>query len=115
MLSKEEQCVCKIYNIYPRKIKDKQLLEIMELLTYYFGELKFLSMISPMDCSIMATSPETTVVDEEYPLMGTGWCIKEAILKQIQTPPAVCDTDFYEDVRNVLLTPFEKLMEYIFG
>ena len=115
MVTEIEKELCLFYGLSPRKITNKQVLGILELLIRHFKEIKFL------DCSFDNCNYDLYSIietdkyrdDEEQPFCGCGWDIKDVILNQCLDEEALENFDFKEDLKYLLMNPFEKIAEIL--
>lgn len=116
MPSDGERYFCNLYNVHPRRIRSRQILQILQTAIEIFDFVKLQNM-ETFNCnySLLAECPETDPIDDEYPFIGTGWEIKDVVLSLASSEQAVCDPEFYTEVRHILLTKFEKAIEFMKG
>ena len=117
MITDLEKEVCRFYNLKPRTISDKKILQIIELIIRDFRQISFYEHQWD-NCNYDLSSEIPSKIerdDEERPFIGTGWCIKDVILSQMLDEEAICNLDFYDSVRWLLMNNLEKAKEIIWN
>jgi hypothetical protein len=117
MASELEKEVCRFYNVSEKRISNKKLLNILELIIIYFGKITF-NDCENFVCNYSMSSEIPTNIqrdEEDYPFIGTGYTIKDVILTQILDEECIDNRAFFEAVRDELTSPLQKLANFLWG
>lgn len=108
-----EKEVCITYNVSNKKISNKTLFNILEILIKQFYEIKLADAeVWNCDYDIYAQIGEEdkNCGDEECPdNIGTGWGLRETILSMLLCDRVLKDSFCYDDIRWQLMSNLEKL------
>ena len=114
-----DQFVCEKYKVKNKKISDKKLFKILEILIKQFYEIKLADAeVWNCDYDIYAQIGEEdkNSGDEECPdNIGTGWGLREAILSAIVSDRVLYDEFAYDEIRWGLMSSPERLIDIIKG
>ena len=110
-----EKEVCRFYNVSEKRISDKKLLKILELIIMYFGKIEFFDVENSI-CNYSLCSEIPTQIDrdeDDYPFMGTDWDIRQVILTQILDEECIDNRAFFEAVQDELMSVWEKIAKFL--
>ena len=111
-----EKEVCKKFKVKEKRITDKIILDLLELLTMNFGD------IGIIDCeqdncnySLLVELGEPVYHDDEMGPgnQGYGWNIREAVLSSLLSDKIKEDSFVYDDIQYILMNKWEKIKENI--
>ena len=115
MIGDLEKRFCEYYELKPGIIKGDKLLSILELLTIYLGKIELHDM-ERHNCNysfyLLADKHEERT-ENDWPLCGTGWGIKDCILNLCLDSELYNNDNFKEDLQYLLFTPMEKIKQFL--
>lgn len=108
-----EKEVCKTYKVSPKKISNKTLFNILEILVKQFYDVRFID-CEACNCSYSIAGiigEETKNFDDEKgpDNYGCGWDLRETVLSAILCDRVLKDSFCYDDIRWQLMSNFEKV------
>lgn len=99
------------YKLSPKRLKAEDILMIQTLLVRHFKEVSLRDWsFDNCDYDLSASCPEIKKKDdEEYPFIGCGWNMGEAILSLACSEDALSNIDFVEELKYNLNSKFYEL------
>jgi len=115
-----EKNVCKEYGLKPRRISDKQILDIMEAILFYYGTLELRDLTYQDSDGLYAEIPlDRKYVPDNYdekPPVNAGYSdtLRETILSLILSEQ-ILNSMIKDDIQYLLMNRWERLKETIWG
>jgi len=116
-----EKEVCKAYGLSPRRITDKQVLDIMEAILINYGTLELRDLAYQDSDGLYAEVPlDRKYVPDDYdekPPVNAGYSatLKDTILSLMLCEQILGSWLTKDDIQYLLMTKFERLKETIWG
>ena len=115
-----EQEVCKIYKVKPKRISDKMILDLMEVILEHYGNLSLCDLeVTQNAYGFYAEIPEDKKYKEEYydekPPVNAGYSdnLRKTILSLLCCDQIKESIFCYDDIRWKLMSSWEKMKEVI--
>lgn len=123
MPTRLEKEVCKEYNLSPRKISDKQILDIMELIIINYGTLELRDLESQDSDGFYVEVPldrKYQVYDHDYderPAENVGYSdnLRNTILNLLCCEQIRNSLFLHDDIQYLLMNRWERFKETIWG
>ena len=123
MPTKLEKEVCEEYNLRPRKISDKQILDIMELIIINYGTLELRDLESQDSDGFYVEVPldrKYQVYDHDYderPAENVGYSdnLRNTILNLLCCEQIRNSLFLHDDIQYLLMNKWERFKETIWG
>ena len=110
-MNEREKEVFKVYSLKPRKLSDETIQRILILLCREYKE------VTLKDNSWEYHSFDLTCrinLGEEY-VVGAGWNLRDVVLDVLLDDRIYNNKNFYEDLRWMLMSNLEKVVEIVFN
>ena len=123
MPTRLEKEVCKEYNLSPRKISDKKIFEILELIIVNYGTLELRDLESQDSDGFYAEVPldrkyqKYSYDYDEKPAENVGYSnnLKDTILSLICCEQIRNSLFLHDNIQYLLMTKFERFKETVWG
>ena len=122
MITDLEKEVCTIYKVTPKKISDKKILQLMELILIHYGTLELTDLeVTQGGDGFYAQVPEdrkyiTDTYDEKPPVnAGYSNTLRDTILSLLCCEQVKASVFLFDDIQYLLMSRIEKIKEELWG